>query len=89
MGVEQTIEKFLEKVGNDADLANQYNNAKDLKELAEVATAAGYSVTAQELQAHFQNNENLSADDLDNISGGASMMGGNTTTSHGGWYSGD
>ena len=91
MSVNQRIEQFLEKVGNDSDLANQYNNAKDLKELADVATGAGFPVSAQELQDYFKNNGDLSGDDLNNISGGSSMMG-NTTSSgggHGGWYSGD
>lgn len=83
-----TIKDFLTKVNGSEEHTTAYNNAKDLKEVSELAGTLGYKISATELQDYFQN-EGLSDSDLGNISGGTSMMGQKTSAGHGGWYGGD
>ncbi len=82
--MENKINEFLSRVQSDQSLAGKYKSAKDLKEVSEIAGSLGFQISPADFQKHFA--ENLSEDDLDNISGGASPV---NRTSHGGWYSGD
>jgi predicted ribosomally synthesized peptide with nif11-like leader len=81
------IKDFLAKVNGSQEFTSSYNSAKDLKEVSELAATLGFTISPAELQGYFQN-ENLDDSDLNNITGGTSMMG-VSPAPHGGWYSGD
>ena len=81
------VKEFLEKVNADDGNSAAYKEAKDLGEVSELAGKLGYEISPAELQDYFKS-QSISDSDLDNISGGVSMMGAGTEP-HGGWYSGD
>lgn len=83
-----TFADFLAQVEKDSALKDRFTSIKTPEEMAEFAASLGYSFSTDEIraQAGALGGDQMSDDDLGDISGGQSMMGSKPTQC---WYSGD
>jgi predicted ribosomally synthesized peptide with nif11-like leader len=81
-----SIKAFMDAVSNDEAHAKTYKDSTSLEHVASLANAMGYDISRADFREHFKNAQSLSDGDLDNISGGSSMMGDTVSQE---WYSGD
>lgn len=81
--------EFMTEIEKDQSLKDRFSQIQSPEAMAEFAASLGYSFSADEIknQAHAFGLDALSDDDLDDISGGQSMMGSSKPSQC--WYSGD
>ena len=68
---EEQLKAFLEKVKGDNNLQKKLRAAADSNAVAAIAKEAGFSISADELS--LQSKMLLADDDLENMSGGATV----------------
>ena len=68
-----TIEKLRELAATDSGLASKLNDAETFERLAHIADELGVDITQNELETQ---NEELSEDELSEVSGGVRALGG-------------
>ena len=67
---EEQLKAFLEKVKADTSLQEKLNGAADADAVVEIANAAGFSITAEDIQSMQSATVELSDEELDGASGG-------------------
>lgn len=81
---EEQLKAFLEAVRNNADLQNQLKAAGDLNAVVAIADAAGFVITAEELErAQAEPGREIYDWELEAVAGGGASMpslGGNKNT---------
>ena len=75
------IEDLMEALSSNKELAEKLTAASNPDEATEVAKAAGYTITSQELlEAYKTTMATMSSDELANVAGGKSGQGGKGTS---------
>ena len=69
---EEQLKAFLEKVQIDTDLQNQCKTAASFKETVDIAKAAGFSITEDDMKS-IATMQSLSDDELEALAGGSHM----------------
>ncbi|WP_186501470.1 Nif11-like leader peptide family natural product precursor [Synechococcus sp. A15-60] len=69
---EEQLKAFLEKVQIDTDLQNQCKGAASFKETVDIAKAAGFSITEDDMKS-IATMQSLSDDELEALAGGSHM----------------
>ena len=67
---EEHRKAFLEKVKTDTELQEKLNGAADSDAVVEIAKAAGFSITAEDIQSTIGAPVELSDVELDRVAGG-------------------
>ena len=67
---EEQLNAFLEKVKGDTTLQEKLNGAADSGAVVEIAKAAGFSITAEDIQSMQSATVELSDEELEGASGG-------------------
>ena len=62
--------ELLEQLKNDPAFIEEIRNAEGAEEIAKLFMAKGIEVTAAQIESLFQEDGELSEDDLDNVAGG-------------------
>ena len=67
---EDQLKAFLEKVKSDTSLQEKLNGAADADAVMQIAKAAGFAITAEDIQSMQSATVELSDEDLEGASGG-------------------
>ena len=67
---EEQLKAFLEKVKADTSLQEKLNGAADADAVVEIANAAGFSITAEDIQSMQSATVELSDEELEGAAGG-------------------
>ena len=67
---EEQLKAFLEKVKGDTSLQEKLNGAADADAVVEIANAAGFSITAEDIQSMQSATVELSDAELEGAAGG-------------------
>ena len=67
---EEQLKAFLEKVKADTSLQEKLNEAADADAVVEIAKAAGFAITAEDIQSMQSATVELSDEELEGASGG-------------------
>ena len=67
---EEQLKAFLEKVKADTELQEKLNGAADADAVVEIANAAGFSITAEDIQSMQSATVELSDEELEGAAGG-------------------
>ena len=70
---EEQLKAFLEKVKSDASLQEKLNGAVDSDAVVEIAKAAGFLITGEDIQS-MQSEQQLSDEELESAAGGACVV---------------
>ena len=70
---EEQLKAFLEKVKADTELQEKLNGAADADALVEIANAAGFSITAEDIQSMQSATVELSDEELEGAAGGRGL----------------
>ena len=71
---EEQLKAFLENVKADASLQEKLNGAEDTDAVVEIAKEAGFSITAEDIQAMQSATVELSDEELEGAAGGAGIV---------------
>ena len=71
--LEEQLKAFLEKVKADTSLQDQLKAAASPEAAIDIAKAAGFSITAEDIQSMQSATVELSDEELEGASGGASL----------------
>ena len=72
---EEQLKAFLEKVKGDTSLQEKLNGAADADAVVEIAKAAGFSITAEDIQSLQSPTAELSDEELEGAAGGRGCPG--------------
>ena len=72
---EEQLKAFLEKVKADTSLQEKLNGAADSDAVVEIAKAAGFSITAEDIQSKIGAPVELSDEELEGAAGGCYLSG--------------
>ena len=72
--LEEQLKAFLEKVKADTSLQDQLKAAASPEAAIDIAKAAGFSITAEDIQSMQSATVELSDEELEGASGGASLL---------------
>ena len=67
---EEQLKAFLEKVKADTELQEKLNGAADADAVVEIAKAAGFSITAEDIRSMQSESVELSDEELEGAAGG-------------------
>ena len=67
---EEQLKAFLEKVKADTELQEKLNGAVDSDAVVEIAKAAGFSITAEDIRSMQSESVELSDEELEGAAGG-------------------
>ena len=67
---EEQLNAFLEKVKGDTELQEKLNGAVDSDAVVEIAKAAGFSITAEDIRSMQSESVELSDEELEGAAGG-------------------
>ena len=67
---EEQLNAFLEKVKSDTSLQEKLNGAADADAVVEIAKAAGFSITAEDIRSMQSESVELSDEELEGAAGG-------------------
>ena len=67
---QEQLKAFLEKVKADTELQEKLNGAVDSDAVVEIAKAAGFSITAEDIQSIQSSTVELSDEELEGAAGG-------------------
>ncbi|MDC3044324.1 Nif11-like leader peptide family natural product precursor [bacterium] len=67
---EEQLNAFLEKVKADTELQEKLNGAADADAVVEIAKAAGFSITAEDIRSMQSESVELSDEELEGAAGG-------------------
>ena len=67
---EEQLKAFLEKVKSDTSLQEELKGAADVDAVIDIAKEAGFSISAEEINAAQSSPQELSDEDLEGVSGG-------------------
>ena len=67
---EEQLKAFLEKVKADTELQEKLNGAADADAVVEIAKAAGFAITAEDIQSMQSATVELSDEELEGAAGG-------------------
>ena len=67
---EEQLKAFLEKVKADTSLQEKLNGAADADAVVEIAKAAGFSITAEDIRSMQSESVELSDEELEGAAGG-------------------
>ena len=67
---EEQLKAFLEKVKADTELQEKLNGAADAAAVVEIAKAAGFSITAEDIRSMQSESVELSDEELEGAAGG-------------------
>ena len=73
---EEQFKAFLEKVKDDTKLQEKLNGTADADALVEIAKAAGFAITSEDIQSMQSESVELSDEELEGASGGFWMTDG-------------
>ena len=68
---EEQLKAFLEKVKGDASLQEKLNGAADADAVMQIAKAAGFAITAEDIQSMQSSTTELSDEELEEAAGGS------------------
>ena len=71
---EEQFKAFLEKVKADTSLQERLNGAADADAVVEIAKAAGFAITAEDIQSMQSATAELSDEELEGAAGGILMI---------------
>ena len=72
---EEQLNAFLEKVKADTELQEKLNGAADADAVVEIAKAAGFSITAEDIRSMQSESVELSDEELEGAAGGLRRTG--------------
>ena len=72
---EEQLKAFLEKVKADTELQEKLNGAVDSDAVVEIAKAAGFSITAEDIRSMQSESVELSDEELEGAAGGLRRTG--------------
>ena len=72
---EEQLKAFLEKVKADTELQEKLNGAADADAVVEIAKAAGFSITAEDIRSMQSESVELSDEELEGAAGGLRRTG--------------
>ena len=67
---EEQLKAFLEKVKSDTELQDKLNGAADADAVVEIAKAAGFAITSEDIQSMQSAPVELSDEELEGAAGG-------------------
>ena len=67
---EEQLKAFLEKIKADTELQEKLNGAADADAVVEIAKAAGFSITAEDIRSMQSESVELSDEELEGAAGG-------------------
>ena len=70
---EEQLKAFLEKVKGDTSLQEKLNGAADADAVVEIAKAAGFSITVDDIQSMQSGTVELSDHELEQVAGGCQV----------------
>ena len=70
---EEQLEAFLEKVKTDTSLQEKLKEAADADAVVEIAKAAGFSITVDDIQSMQSGTVELSDHELEQVAGGCQV----------------
>ena len=76
---EEQLKAFLEKVKADTSLQEKLNEAADADAVVEIAKAAGFAITSEDMQSMQSATVELSDEELEGAAGGFGATGGRNT----------
>ena len=72
---EEQLKAFLEKVQGDTSLQEKLKAAGSNEAAIEIAKAAGFAITAEDIQSMQSSTVELSDEELENVAGGGNYTG--------------
>ena len=71
---EEQLKAFIEKVKSDTELQDKLNGSGDAVALVEIAKAAGFAITAEDIQSMQSSTVELSDEELEGAAGGRATV---------------